>query len=267
MAALQDLFGDAVLRHEVVAGNQHIVFIPPEKNLEILTWLRDDPDQQYDLLRDVTAVDYGGGRPLQVVYQLFSFFHKRALRVKCELPLDALEIESVCGLWMAADWLEREVYDLFGITFRNHPDLRRILMPPDYAEGYPLRKDFPLRGRFSRAEQTRRALSQDLEHYYFDSEIERGGESQALPPGGSTRSPPAGEGGSPGRRRGWKPPNRGFLRTRSERETGYEIHGPENRRVHSRPQPRDGSGWEARPWAPWLPSTSRSPTSSPRTCS
>jgi NADH-quinone oxidoreductase subunit C len=182
VSALQDLFGDAVLRHEVVAGDQHIVFIPPERNLEILTWLRDDPDQQYDLLRDVTAIDYGGGRPLQVVYQLFSLFHKQALRVKCELPLDALEIETVIFLWKAADWLEREVYDLFGITFKNHPDLRRILMPPDYAEGHPLRKDFPLRGRFSRAEQTKRALSQDLEHYYFKDELEKGGEPQSLPP-------------------------------------------------------------------------------------
>jgi NADH-quinone oxidoreductase subunit C len=181
VTALQDWFGEAILRHEVVATDQHIVFIPPERSLEVLTWLRDEPDQQYDLLRDVTAIDYGGGRPLQVVYQLFSFFHKQALRVKCELPLDSLEIESVCGLWMAANWLEREVYDLFGITFNNHPDLRRILMPPDYAEGHPLRKDFPLRGRFSRAEQTRRALSQDLSHYYFDDELALGGESQAPP--------------------------------------------------------------------------------------
>jgi len=179
--ALEDQFGDAILRNEVAAGDQHIVFIDPDRSLEILGWLRDSPDQQYDLLRDVTAVDFGGGRPIQVVYQLFSFFHKQALRVKCELPLDNLEIESVCGLWMAANWLEREVYDLFGVTFLNHPDLRRILMPPDYAEGHPLRKDFPLRGRFSRAEQTRRALSQDLDHYYFEAELERGGPSQALP--------------------------------------------------------------------------------------
>ena len=62
-------------------------------------------------------------------------------------------------LWQTANWLEREVYDLFGITFRGHPDLRRIIMPMDYAEGHPLRKDFPLRGRFTRPEQTRRALS------------------------------------------------------------------------------------------------------------
>ena len=181
VTALQARFGDAFLRHDIVAGNQHIVFIPPDRNLEVLRWLRDDPDQSYDLLRDVTAVDYGAGTPLQVVYQLFSLQHKRALCLTCELPLDALEIESACPLWKAANWLEREVWDLFGITFKNHPDLRRILMPLDYAEGHPLRKDFPLRGRFSRAEQTRRALSQDLEHYYTDLERGLGGESQALP--------------------------------------------------------------------------------------
>jgi len=189
VTALKEHFGDAILRHEVVATNQHVVFIPPERNVEILGWLRDDADQQYDLLRDVTAVDYGEGRPLQIVYQLFSFFHKYALRVKCELPLDALEIESACSLWKAANWLEREVYDLFGVTFTNHPDLRRILMPPDYDEGHPLRKDFPLRGRFSRAEQTRRALDQDLDHYYFDSELEDGREPQLL----STIRPMEGE--------------------------------------------------------------------------
>ena len=182
VTALQAKFGDAVLRHDIVAGNQHIVFVPSDRNLEFLQWLRDDPDQSYDLLRDVTAVDYGAGTPLQVVYQLFSLQHRRALCLKCELPLDALEIESACSLWKAANWLEREVWDLFGITFTHHPDLRRILMPLDYAEGHPLRKDFPLRGRFSRAEQTRRALSHDLEHYYSDLERSLGGESQALPP-------------------------------------------------------------------------------------
>ena len=182
VVALQERFSELLLRHEVQGGDEHVVFIPPERSLEVLGWLRDDPDQRYDLLRDVTCVDYGGGNPLQVVYQLFSVTHRRFLRVKCELPLDDLNIESVFGLWKAANWLEREAYDLFGVTFLNHPDLRRILMPDDYTEGHPLRKDFPLRGRLSRAEQTRLALSQDLGHYYISEEIQLGGESQALPP-------------------------------------------------------------------------------------
>ncbi len=180
VAALFARFGEAILHHEVSAGDQHVVHAEPSRNLEILGWLRDDPAQRYDLLRDVTCVDYGGGRPLQVVYQLWSIPHRRALRVKCLLPLDALEIDSVVPLWNTANWLEREVYDLFGVTFRGHPDLRRILMPMDYAEGHPLRKDFPLRGRFSRAEQTRRALAQDLEKFYTLHDIEVGREPQQV---------------------------------------------------------------------------------------
>lgn len=172
--ALRERYRDAVLHHEVSAGDEHVVYLEPSRNREILQWLRDDDAHRYDLLRDVTAVDYGGGRPLQVVYQLFSLPHRRALRVKCELPLSSLEIQSVAPLWHSANWLEREVYDLFGIEFTGHPDLRRILMPENYAEGHPLRKDFPLRGRFSRAEQTRRALSQNPEDYYIPSEMEFG---------------------------------------------------------------------------------------------
>ena len=168
---LGDRFPGAVFRNEICAGDEDVVYVDPERITEILGWLHDDPDQHYDHLADVTAVDYGGGRPLQVVYQLWSIPHRAALRVKCELPLDALEIESVTGIWVGADWLEREVYDLFGISFAGHPDLRRILMPENYAEGHPLRKDFPLRGRFSRAEQTRRALTQDPEDYYVPGEI------------------------------------------------------------------------------------------------
>jgi NADH-quinone oxidoreductase subunit C len=172
VTALRERYGDAVLHHELHAGDEHVVFIAADRNAEILRWLRDEPDQRYDLLADVTAVDYGGGRPIQVVYQLWSIPHKRALRVKAELSLDALEIDSVQPIWSTANWLEREVYDLFGIEFRGHPDLRRIMMPDNYAEGHPLRKDFPLRGRFSRSEQTRRALSFDLADYYNPSELE-----------------------------------------------------------------------------------------------
>jgi len=183
VAALQGKFGDAILRHEVVAGDEQIVYVNPEHSFEILRWLKEDTTQLYNFLSDVTAVDYGGDRPLQVVYQLFSIPYKRALRIKAELPLSGLEVDSVVSLWSTANWLEREVYDLFGIHFRNHPDLRRILMPDNYAEGHPLRKDFPLRGRFSRAEQTRRALSYEPEDYYIPEElaIGEGRDPQVVP--------------------------------------------------------------------------------------
>ena len=187
VAALLGRFGDAILHHRVSSGTQHVVWIDPSCNLEILRWLRDDPDQRYDMISDLTAVDYGAGRPINVVYQLFSTVYKRALRLRCELPLDGLEIDSIVELWSAANWLEREVYDLFGVTFRKHPDLRRILMPHDYEEGYPLRKDFPLRGRFSRAEQTRRALNQAVEHSYIAEEMELGRDPQQATPVNGTQ--------------------------------------------------------------------------------
>jgi NADH-quinone oxidoreductase subunit C len=170
--ALRARFGDAIGRHELVAGDEHIVYIDPAQNLEILRWLRDDTEQQYDFLQDLTAIDYGYGVSIQVVYQLWSTKRKHNIRLKAELQLASLEIESVYFVWRASDWLEREVFDMFGVVFRNHPDLRRILMPYTYAEGHPLRKDFPLRGRFSRAEQTRRALSMKTEDHYSPGELE-----------------------------------------------------------------------------------------------
>jgi hypothetical protein len=104
-------------------------------------------------------------------------------------------VDSVVSLWAAADWLEREVWDMFGVHFRGHPDLRRILMPENYAEGHPLRKDFPLRGRFSRAEQTRRALALEVEDHYTPAEFSEGGEPQVVPwqevGGGAVRKEPS----------------------------------------------------------------------------
>lgn len=190
VAALREAFGDAIVHHEIAAGDEHVVFVRPDRAHEILAWLKDAPGHRYDLLLDVTAVDFGGGRPLQLVYQLWSIPNRLSLRVKVELPLDALEADSVVDLWAAANWLEREAYDMFGIRFRNHPDLRRILMPENYAEGYPLRKDFPLRGRFSRAEQTRRALMLDMESDYAPHELavaERNLEREAAAANAETR--------------------------------------------------------------------------------
>lgn len=183
--ALRARFGDAIGRQEIPARGQVVVFVDPRRIREVLGWLKDEPEQSYAFLTDVTAVDYGGGRPLQVVYQLWSLVHRRSLRVKAEVPVGDPRLDSVQPLWATANWLEREVYDLFGVVFEGHPDLRRILMPENYAEGHPLRKDFPLRGRFSRAEQTRRALSQEVADFYIPEEMEMGREPQLVPGGDS----------------------------------------------------------------------------------
>lgn len=174
--ALRAQFGEAIGLHTVMAGDEHVVYVDATASFEILSWLRSDSAQAFDLCKDITAVDYGGNRPLELFYELWSISNKRQLRVKVLLPLDDLEVDSVYAIWRTADWLEREVFDMFGINFRNHPDMRRILMPDNYAEGHPLRKDFPLRGRFSRAEQTRRALEMDVEDFYTPGEMDVGGD-------------------------------------------------------------------------------------------
>jgi NADH-quinone oxidoreductase subunit C len=172
VSALRSEFGSSIERHLVSSG-QTIVYVGRDRSHDVLAWLRDAQGQEFNYLTDVTAVDYRDPeRPLEVVYQLRSLGRKADLRVKVALDKRApLEVRSVYDLWRGADWLEREVFDMFGITFTGHPDLRRILMWETYAEGYPLRKDFPLRGRFSRAEQTRQALAANPEAHYSLEEL------------------------------------------------------------------------------------------------
>lgn len=172
VAALRAEFGQAIGRHQVSCDDT-IVYVQCERSHAVLAWLKDAPGQQFNYLTDVTAVEYRDlERPLEVVWQLRSLPRRADLRVKVELDKRLpLEVPSVWDLWRGADWLEREVYDMFGITFAGHPDLRRILMWETYAEGYPLRKDFPLRGRFSRAEQTRQALAANPEAHYSMEEL------------------------------------------------------------------------------------------------
>ena len=172
VAALRSEFGPAIERHSVSSG-QTVVYVSKDRSHDVLAWLKDSLDQEFNYLTDVTAVDYRDPeRPLEIVYQLRSLGRKADLRVKVALDKRGpLEVRSVYDLWRGADWLEREVYDMFGVTFAGHPDLRRILMWETYAEGYPLRKDFPLRGHFSRAEQTRQALAANPEAHYSLEEL------------------------------------------------------------------------------------------------
>ncbi len=170
--ALQQKFASSIKRVEVIWG-ETVVYVDPSSVHEVIRWLKDDPSQRYDFLSDVTAVEYRDPEvPIEVVWHLRSLPFRRFLRVKSQLAKGKpLEIDSVYDIYRSADWLERECYDMFGIRFRGHPDLRRILMWESYREGFPLRKDFPLRGRFSRSEQLRQALAQNPEARYSMEEL------------------------------------------------------------------------------------------------
>ena len=141
---LQEKFPASVL--EVKTFRDEInVTIQKKDIFEICKFLYSDPDLQYQMLTDLCGVDFFPEQPrFEVVYLLYSMKAQQRLRLKIKVG-ESESVSSVESIWKAADWLEREVYDLFGITFDNHPDLRRILLWDGY-EGYPLRKDFPVEG-------------------------------------------------------------------------------------------------------------------------
>jgi NADH-quinone oxidoreductase subunit C len=171
-AALKTQFGAAVHRVDVVWGETSVIVEKSQLNA-IVRWLHDDPAQLYDYCSDVTAVEFRDmERAIEVVWHLRSIPHRRFLRLKVLLQKgEALAVPSIWDIHKGVDWMERECYDMFGIRFDGHPDLRRILMWEQYKEGFPLRKDFPLRGRFSRSEQLRQALAQNPEAKYSMEEL------------------------------------------------------------------------------------------------
>jgi NADH-quinone oxidoreductase subunit C len=171
-AAIRARFGDAVRRVDVVWGETTVV-LDAARVRDVVQWLHDDPAQRYDYLSDVTAVEWRDlEQPMEVVWHLRSLPYRRFLRLKALLPKgEPLVVPSVVPVFAGADWLERECFDMFGVRFEGHPDLRRILMWEQYREGHPLRKDFPLRGRFNRAEQLRQALAANPEARYSMEEL------------------------------------------------------------------------------------------------
>jgi len=140
---LKAKFGDVVGEASEFIG-QLSVHVARERIVEVCDFLKTDEQTPFDYISDLTCVHYPdrGDTPFEVVYNLFSISTNERVRLKVKTS-EAAGVDSVTGVWPAANWLEREVYDLFGIRFANHPDLRRLLLPPDW-EGYPLRKDFPL---------------------------------------------------------------------------------------------------------------------------
>jgi NADH-quinone oxidoreductase subunit C len=139
---LRETVSGAVIEASEFLG-QLSIRIEPARIVEVCRTLRDDADTPFNYLSDLTCAHYPDHReaPFEVIYNLYSIAANERVRLK--VAVNGQGVESVTGVWPAADWPEREVFDLFGVVFHNHPDLRRILLPPDW-DGHPLRKDYPL---------------------------------------------------------------------------------------------------------------------------
>jgi NADH-quinone oxidoreductase subunit C len=137
---LKTQFGEAVLEAKLEGVLDPFIKVAPGKILEVAKFLRDDEQTAFDLLMCLSGMDYTGGK-LGVVYHLDSTKKGHKIVLKVDVTTDDPHCQSVESIWKTANWHEREAFDLFGILFDGHPDLRRILMPDDW-EGYPLRKDY-----------------------------------------------------------------------------------------------------------------------------
>ena len=153
---LKDRFPEAVLAVHAFRGDETAV-IEPGSLLEIARFLRDDPAMAFNFLMDATAVDYlryprdrkdppGPSARFEVIYHFYSLEQNHRLRVKIPVKEADPVVDSLAGLWASADWYEREIWDMFGIKFRGHPNLKRLLMYEEF-EGYPLRKDYAVTKR------------------------------------------------------------------------------------------------------------------------
>ncbi len=139
---LKERFGDAILATHDRLGDDTAV-VARERSFEILQFLRDDPELLFNMCSDLTCVDYLGREPrFEVVYHLYSIAKKKRVRVKVSLTEEDPTVASVVSLWSVTNWLEREAFDMYGVRFEGHPDLRRMFMYPSF-EGHALRKDYP----------------------------------------------------------------------------------------------------------------------------
>ena len=139
-------FGDAIPEAVATLGQQ-IMRVKKDRFLDLCRWLRDDEEAPFDLCSDLTVVHFPDrtGQEFDVVLMLYSLAKNRALRVKVGLA-EGESCPSVSEIWAGTNWMEREAYDMFGVKFEGHPDLRRILLPPDWP-GHPLRKEYPVEYR------------------------------------------------------------------------------------------------------------------------
>jgi NADH-quinone oxidoreductase subunit C len=143
---LSERFAGSVLETHSHRENDTAI-VKREDILDICAFLRDDQALLYNFMMDLTAVDYLGKEPrFEVVYHLYSLKFNRRVRIKAKVSESDCSIDSIVSIWPSADWFEREAFDLYGITFKGHPELRRILLYEGF-EGHPLRKDYPIKKR------------------------------------------------------------------------------------------------------------------------
>jgi NADH-quinone oxidoreductase subunit C len=144
LAVLQGVLPGVQFEPSPSADAHPTIYAPPGDISAVLQALRDHPELDFKLLLELTAVDYLPREPrFEVVYILASIERRQRMRLKVRLAGGSPRLATASGLWPAANWLEREVWDMFGIEFERHPDPRRLLMPEDW-DGYPLRKDYPV---------------------------------------------------------------------------------------------------------------------------
>ena len=180
-AALQSVFGSGITELEPHRWTEFGLTIGVSAGRVRATFqkLKDDPAFLFNMLIDITAVDWLDSREMrfEVVYQLLSLTHNTRLSVKVQIPEDEPEVDSLRPLYPAANFLEREVWDMYGIKFRGHGDLRRILMYDEFV-GFPLRKDYPLRGKQPRVPLRFPELRNESQNMYKDELValpKRGG--------------------------------------------------------------------------------------------
>jgi len=145
LSKLRSRFSEAVFNTEEFK-DEFCIKVPNNRIVDVCNFLKNDEELAFDLCEDVTAVDWGTTRNrFTMVYFIFSLKNKFRLKIKCDLTDGVEKIDTVATVWKSANWAEREVYDMYGIEFNNHPDLRRMYMPEAF-EHYPLRKEFPVMG-------------------------------------------------------------------------------------------------------------------------
>ena len=146
-ARIKQHFPDGYVAATLFRGDLSI-HVRRESLLAICEHLHEDPDLDFDYIVHICSVDYPSDpERFEMIYEFYSIKRKHSVRLKARVPEDDCTIDSLCPIWKGANFMEREVYDMMGIRFNRHPDLRRILLPDDYDEGYPLRKNFPVTGR------------------------------------------------------------------------------------------------------------------------